>query len=122
MQYGHGHAAWTRTCSMDTDMQHGHGHAARTRTCSTDTDMQQGHGHAAGTRICSMDTDMQQGQVPVQAVWTSEKQHGHGHVRGQAVWAILMLCRCLRHREAYNAGAVDTVFLTMSFTPMKHAE
>jgi hypothetical protein len=64
LQVSSSHAAWTRTCSTDTDMQHGHGHAARTRTCSTDTDMQHGHGHAARTRTCSTNTDM---------------QHGYGH-------------------------------------------
>jgi hypothetical protein len=27
LQHGQEHAAWTRTCSMDSDMQHGHRHA-----------------------------------------------------------------------------------------------
>jgi hypothetical protein len=28
MQQGHGYAALTHACSMDTGIQHGHGHAA----------------------------------------------------------------------------------------------
>jgi hypothetical protein len=51
--HGHGYAAWTRICSLDTDMQngHGHGHAALTWTHSMDTDMPHGHGYAASTWI-----------------------------------------------------------------------
>jgi hypothetical protein len=33
IQDGHGHAAWTRTCSMDMDLQLGYEHAAWTLTC-----------------------------------------------------------------------------------------
>jgi hypothetical protein len=46
MQNGHGHAAFTLTCSMETDMRHGHGLAAWTRTwaCIMDKDMGMHHG------------------------------------------------------------------------------
>ncbi len=63
--HGHGHAAWTWTCSMDIgyvawtfrmDMVVQHGHElAWTWTRSMDFDMQYRPGHAAWT--CSMDID-----------------------------------------------------------------
>jgi hypothetical protein len=59
-----GHAAWTLTCSMDTDMQHGHGlqHGSRqtawTRTCCMDMDMQYRHELAEWTRTSTIDMDM----------------------------------------------------------------
>jgi hypothetical protein len=73
MLHGHGHAAWTKTCSMAMDMQH-----------EFDIlDMQHGprkmhHGHrqarwtlysAGWTLTCSMDMDMHHTQL----------QHGDGH-------------------------------------------
>jgi hypothetical protein len=63
MYHGHGHAAWTLTCSMDMDMQNLCELAVWTWTCLVDMFMQQGH--AAWTWTCSMVMDM---------------QHGHGHV------------------------------------------
>jgi nitric oxide reductase large subunit len=53
MQPGHGHAAWTRTGSLDTDSQLGHGQPAWTRTGSLDTGTLPSHGHAACTWTCS---------------------------------------------------------------------
>ncbi len=43
MQCGHGHAAWTWTCSMDMDW-----------TCSMDMDTQHRFGHAAWTWTVAM--------------------------------------------------------------------
>jgi hypothetical protein len=90
INYGHGHAAWTWTCSVDMGLQHGQahsmswpwtssvdmdtrhvlGHAACTGTCSMYWDMQHVLGHAACTGTCSMDVDT---------------QHRYGHAAGTLV-------------------------------------
>ncbi len=52
--------AHTVTWTVDMYYGHGHGHAAQTRTCSMNLDMQHEHGPAAWTEtwICSMDMNM----------------------------------------------------------------
>jgi hypothetical protein len=56
MQLGHEYAAWTRICSMETNMQHGNEHAAKTErwTCRIDMDMAMEHWQ-------DMDINMQNG-------------------------------------------------------------
>jgi hypothetical protein len=90
---GHRHAAWTWTCSMDTDMdmQHGqrHGHVALiwtfskdmdmqngTWTCSIYIDTQHGHGNAAWTWKCGMDMEMQHGHRHAAWTWTTDRHQG----------------------------------------------
>jgi hypothetical protein len=95
MQHGLGHAAWTWTCSIDTErsmdlnMQLWHGKAAWTWTCSIDMDMQHGHEQAAWTWTGSMDMDRQHGMDSqhwhwhLAWTWTCsvdmDMQRGHGH-------------------------------------------
>ncbi len=55
MKQGHGHTAWTWTCSMVMDMQHGHKHAAWTWMWTRGINMDMQYRHAA---------------------WTMEMQHG----------------------------------------------
>jgi hypothetical protein len=72
MQQGHRHAAQTRACSLGMDTKHVLWHAAWTWTCSMDTNVQHGHelqhGHEyAIWTSCNMDI-MQHGHGQGQAV------------------------------------------------------
>ncbi len=56
---GHGHAAWTWTCSMDMGIRYGHYRAETASERNMDTDRQYGLGHAVWAWTCSMEMDIQ---------------------------------------------------------------
>jgi hypothetical protein len=67
--HGHGHEAWTRTCTMNVYMHHGREHVAWTLTCTMGKDIGMYHRNTAWTLTCRMDMDM---------------PHRHGH----AAWTL----------------------------------
>jgi hypothetical protein len=80
MQLRHGHAAWTRMCSMDI-------HAAWLWTCSRDVNMQQKSEHAAGTQTYSKDMGMQLGHGHAAQTWKFSMDMGMQQGCGHAAWA-----------------------------------